>query len=314
MTSRPIASLACAAALLFAAGCERGDVQSFASEADEPNFRQGQQLVKQGRSQEALSAYLKVISRRGESAPESHLEAGLLYLQQIKDPLAAIYHFRKYLELQPNSRQAVYVKGLVDTAKREFARTLPAQPLESQSGLDLLEKLSRLQRENDDLRAELSTLRGGVAMPTIRTRGPLDEPPPAATTADGTDPLRPERVDADSPMITWRNPAAANSPASAPAEESPVSLAPDSESGGGARPPVVQTVPTTIAPTRAVPTKPTPSAAGGRRHTVGKGDTLFSLAQRYYGSRGRWRDIFNANRDQLPSENALRLGMELKIP
>jgi nucleoid-associated protein YgaU len=47
---------------------------------------------------------------------------------------------------------------------------------------------------------------------------------------------------------------------------------------------------------------------------VSKGDTLFSLAQKYYGDRARWRDIYAANRDVLTSENALRLGMELKIP
>src|SRR5688572_14056948 len=129
MRIRQIVTLVLASfALLLAAGCERGHDEAVMAEADEPNFRQGQQLVKQGRSQEALSAYLKVIAKRGDSAPESHLEAGLLYLQQIKDPLAAIYHFRKYLELQPNARQAVFVKGRIDVAKREFARTLPAQP------------------------------------------------------------------------------------------------------------------------------------------------------------------------------------------
>ena len=299
MRIRLIATVVFATALLFAAGCERGDVQSFSSEADEPNYRQGQQLVKQGRSQEALAAYLKVIAKRGESAPESHLEAGLLYLQQIKDPLAAIYHFRKYLELQPNSRQAVYVKGLVDTAKREFARTLPAQPLESQAGLDLLDKVDRLQRENDDLKTELASLRNGVPMPTIRTRATLSD----ETAANNS---RAETANDSPPLISL--------PATAPAaSESPVSLAPPTAAEREESSPVVQASPT-VAPVRAVPTKPTPPASGGRRHTVSKGDTLFSLAQKYYGNRAKWRDIYAANRDVLPSENSLRLGMELKIP
>ena len=30
--------------------------------------------------------------------------------------------------------------------------------------------------------------------------------------------------------------------------------------------------------------------------------------------RSRWRDIYNANRDQMPSQNALRIGMQVKIP
>lgn len=307
MRIRRIVTLSLASfALLLAAGCERADNQTLSSEADEPNYRQGQQLVKQGRSQEALSAYLKVIAKRGESAPESHLEAGLLYLNQVKDPLAAIYHFRKYLELQPNSRQAIYVKGLIDVAKREFARTLPAQPLENQAErLEIFDTVDRLQRENDQLKAELVALRGGAPAPSTRSRATLNEP--AATPAYPRVEL-PE----PKPFITPRNDSA----------DSPVSLAPETSSAPTPAPqtPVVQS-PSGPQPIRAIPTKPTaPSAASAastanRRHTVTKGDTLFSLAQKYYGNRSRWRDIYAANRDQLPSENSpLRLGAEIKIP
>lgn len=290
-------------ALFLASGCERGDNQTLSSEADEPNYRQGQQLVKQGRSQEALSAYLKVIAKRGESAPESHLEAGLLYLQQIKDPLAAIYHFRKYLELQPNSRQAIYVKGRIDVAKREFARTLPAAPTENQAGLDLLDKVDRLQRENEDLKAELIALRAGGPLGSTRTRASLNDQPAAQQ--------RPQTDQALRPFIT-----AASEPAVA--EDSPISLAPEAPAEAAERPVLRQSLPQ-VQPVRAAPTKPTapssaPSSAAVRRHLVVKGDTLFSLAQKYYGNRSRWRDIYAANRDVLPSENSLRLGMEIKIP
>lgn len=301
MRIRQIASLSLAAlALQLVVGCDRGDREVTTAEADEPNYRQGQQLVKQGRSQEALSAYLKVIAHRGESAPESHLEAGLLYLQQIKDPLAAIYHFRKYLELQPNSRQAVYVKGLVDTAKREFARTLPAQPLESQTErLDLAEQMDRLQRENDQLKAELAAVRGNVSTPMIRARKDvnLDVPVEEARPETRTRSFLPEPV------------AVTESPVSLASEtaQSPITQAPIPQA------PIPQT-PAPRTPVRAPPTKPTAPASVGRRHVVGKGDTLFSLAQKYYGNRSRWRDIYAANRDVLPSENSLRLGMEIKIP
>ena len=279
-----------AAFLLLAAGCDRGDGVSLSSETDEPGFRQGQQLARQGRTQEALSSYLKVIARRGDAAPESHLETGLIYLQSIKDPLAAIYHFRKYLELQPNSRQAVYVKGLVDTAKREFARTLPAQPLESQAErLDNLEQIDRLQRENDQLKAELASLRAGGALPTITTRATL-----GGTTAEESRP--PPFV---APQVST--------------EESPITL--DSETPKVVAPsPVVPSPQPPAAVDRTLRAKPTPPQAAARTHTVQKGDTLFNLAQRYYGSSSKWRAIYDANRDQLPSQNSLKIGMELKIP
>lgn len=290
--------LLAACAIFLAAGCERSDNQQLSSEADEPNYRQGQQLVKQGRNTEALASFLKVIARRGDAAPESHLEAGLLYLQQIKDPIAAIYHFRKYLELQPNSKQAIYVKGQIDAAKRDFLRTLPATPPENQAGLGLLDKVERLQRENEDLRAELMALRAGGPPPSTRTRAPIT-----------TDDTSPRTGNSDTRSRPFISPLA--EPSATTAEPSPVTLAPETSDSDN-RTATVQSAP--VSPARTAPARPTPPAGSARRHTVVKGDTLFSLAQRYYGDRSRWRDIYAANRDVLPSENALRIGMELKIP
>lgn len=278
-------TLCLSAVLVLLAGCERGDGPMLAAETDEPAYRQGQQLVRQGRTQEALASYLKVIARRGDSAPESHLETGLIYLHNIKDPIAAIYHFRKYLELQPNSRQAVHVKGLVDTAKLEFARTLPARPLESQAErLDNLEMINRLQRENEQLKAEVAAMRAGSALPTITTRAALETP-----------------VSAEEPARLFVAPQVS-------AEPSPITLASEQPKLLPAAP-EAQPAPVD----RNLRAKPTPPAAS-RRHTVERGDTLFSLSQRYYGTSSRWRSIYDANRDLLPSENALRLGMELTIP
>jgi hypothetical protein len=55
---------------------------------------------------------------------------------------------------------------------------------------------------------------------------------------------------------------------------------------------------------------------GARHHTVARGDTLFSLSQKYYGTRSRWRDIYARQpRRPLPSEKTpLKIGTDLKIP
>ena len=293
-----IPALLALVAMLLAAGCERGDSLTLSSETDEPYYRQGQQLSKQGRNQEALNAYLKVIAKRDDTAPESHLEVGLILLRQVKDPIAAIYHFRKYLELQPNSRQAVYVRGLIDTAKREFARTLPATPLESQADqLEKQDQIDRLLRENDQLKAELTSLRGGVAAPPIRSRAAVENDNPGGA-----------------PMITIPVTPAETPPA---ADEAPVTYAPVQPAPTVPdEAPVIQAVPFS-APTRPAGTRSTATrtaATAGRTHTVAKGDTLFSLAQKYYGNRSKWRDIYAANRDVLPSETGLKPGMQLKIP
>ncbi|MBW8781867.1 MAG: LysM peptidoglycan-binding domain-containing protein [Verrucomicrobia bacterium] len=289
------------AALVFVAGCERADVASFTAEIDEPNYRRGKDLLRQGRNQEALASFLKVVDKRGDDAPESHLEIGILYQQHIKDPIAAIYHYRKFRELKPNSPQADLVRQRIDAATRDFARTLPAQPLENQmEHLDLLDKVDQLQRENSQLKEQLIAAKT-QAINTPRPSVSMIAPEPASADAGSPD---------DSPIAR-----APDADPAGPLAPAPVPVAPP------ARPqPTAPTVslnrPSVATPPPAAPRPAAPVvSANARRHTIAKGDTLFSLAQRYYGNRSRWRDIYAANRDQLSSENTpLRIGMELKIP
>ncbi len=265
-TRHLISGLLLVSLLLAVAGCEGGDRGVLGSEAADPQYRRGLQLVKEGRNQEALGAFLKVIEKRGDEAPESHLEAGLLYQQFLRDPIAAIYHFRKYIELQPGSREVDLVRQRISAAMREFARTLPAQPLDNQNArLDLLGRIEELQKENLQLKEQIAAAAAGAR-------------PSAAPVAT------------DNPPVPVRAPAH------------------DRSSGPGAATAVRP------APVTRPPAAPAPAPAAGRRHVVAQGETLYKIAQRYYGSGARWPEILEANRDVLKNENAVRAGMELRIP
>ncbi|MCD6404764.1 MAG: LysM peptidoglycan-binding domain-containing protein [Planctomycetes bacterium] len=61
-------------------------------------------------------------------------------------------------------------------------------------------------------------------------------------------------------------------------------------------------------------TAPREAPAGGRIHRVAQGDTLYSIAKQYYGDGNKWKKIYEANKDQLPNANALKVGQELTIP
>jgi nucleoid-associated protein YgaU len=50
------------------------------------------------------------------------------------------------------------------------------------------------------------------------------------------------------------------------------------------------------------------------RYTVKKGDTLSAIAKREYGDAGKWRQIFEANRDIIDNPDLIHPGQELKIP
>ncbi len=270
------------ASVFFAAGCGRHESSSFTAEIDEPGYRRGKDLLRQGRNQEALASFLKVVEKRGDDAPESHLEIGILYQQHIKDPIAAIYHYRKFRELKRNSPQSDLVRQRIDAATREFARTLPGQPLENQSDkLDLLEKLDQLQRENFQLKEQLI----GARTQAINT------PRPPAAHAD---PLPPLAINPD---------------------ESPVMAIVESTAPADVPAPPPATVTQTQRPPASTPTPPAP-AVTGRRYVVVKGDTLFAIAKRHYGtaSNARVQAILHANRNVLPNAAALQPGMTLVIP
>ena len=54
--------------------------------------------------------------------------------------------------------------------------------------------------------------------------------------------------------------------------------------------------------------------AASRTHKIIDGDSLRILAEQYLGSADRYLEIYEANRDRLPSAELLPIGVELKIP
>ena len=59
------------------------------------------------------------------------------------------------------------------------------------------------------------------------------------------------------------------------------------------------------------PARPAPPA---RTYTVQPGDTLWSLAQRFYGNGYMWPDIYYANEAHIHDPNEIYVGQELTIP
>lgn len=247
-------------ALVQLVGCAPSGVE-IVSETDEKQYQLGQDYKSQGRMEEALSAFLRVVDARRD-APESHLEAGYIYLRTMKDPVRAIYHFDRYLQFKPQSPQAAQVRQLIETAQKEFARQLPAQPYEGElDRIDLMDLVKSLKQENDSLKRDLM-----------------------AATA---------RVEQLENVLGQARRSTQTQPAASTAQQQPQQ---------------------TVAPTRsAAPAAPSPSNVP-RSYTVQSGDTLSAISTRFYGTPSRWIDIYQANRDRLSSESALRVGQDLRIP
>ncbi|HAV12422.1 MAG TPA: hypothetical protein DCX06_02845 [Opitutae bacterium] len=240
-------------------GCAPSDVE-IVSETDEKQYQLAQDYKSQGRMEEALSAFHRVIDARRDS-PESHFEAGYIYLEALKDPVRAIYHFDRYLQFKPNSPQATQVRQLIETAQKEFARQLPAQPYQGElDRIDLMELVKNLKQENDSLKRDLIAAETRVKQ-------------------------------LETALGQGRRVTTAQTPQTAAVQQ----------------PVTVQTQ-----QTRPMAT-PNPASVP-RSHIVQSGDTLSTISSRYYGTPSRWIDIYQANRDRLRSENALKVGQELRIP
>ncbi len=60
--------------------------------------------------------------------------------------------------------------------------------------------------------------------------------------------------------------------------------------------------------------KPEAVMTGGRIHEVKKGESLWKIAKSELGDGNRWKEIYELNKDQMKSPEAVRLGMKLKLP
>lgn len=249
MPSTCLPTLVCLLLTLAFASCSPVSPELL-GETDEKQYQRGKLYLRNGRTEDALNAFLGVIDSRRD-APESHLEAGYIFLREMRDPMRAYYHFSRYLELFPQSDRAREVGQLMETAQKEFARQLPAQPYEGQlDRLDLMELIQSLRGENENLKRDLmaaeSRARQMEGMIGQARRIPPEE-------ASGVRPLP--------------------------------------QAQGSA-----------------------PDASNPRTYTVQSGDSLSGISRKVYGTSSRWVDIFQANRDRMTSENALRVGQELRIP
>lgn len=156
---------------LLAVGCGPRSLRDAREERD-PLLRRAQAKKNAADIQGAVEAYLYAIEKRPRLA-RAHLELGWIYDHDLKDYLRAAYHYQRFLELRPDSKDRDLVEGLLEQARISFATTLPERP----NGA--IRRIRMLEDENAALRAELERL---TALQTA-TRATLPPPVPSAATS-----------------------------------------------------------------------------------------------------------------------------------
>jgi len=139
-------------------GCIPGDAH--VDEEKDPHFQRGRNLVNGQDFKGAVQEFEKALDSNPRSAA-AHFELGWLYEEKVGDFAAAIYHYQRYLELQPDSErsQAIDVPGRIRGCKQRLANTEFPLP----NSQNLQREVDRLTAENMLLRQQLDVIRSQAA-------------------------------------------------------------------------------------------------------------------------------------------------------
>ena len=162
-----VAALLCA--LFFMAGCQRffQDHSRQALDAADKKYLEGDYSG-------AVQYYEDAIDGTPATA-DVHYKLALLFDDKLQNPLAAVYHFQRYLELSPNGAHAKDAANFMKEDQLKLVTNFSHGAFMSQ------EDAVRLKNDNLILRQQLTELRASRA-PAPKDNGPQN--PGATTSAD----------------------------------------------------------------------------------------------------------------------------------
>lgn len=188
-------------AVLLAVGCgQQGSTRS--GDATQNPYFQKAKKFQEVRDYKSAAEYFQKAIDADPALASAHLELGLICDDKLSDPIAAIYHYRRFLELRPDSSQKQLVQDFIERAKLSLAAKLPQSPIVDPG------EMTRLQTEKAALIQENAMLKKQLAG--------LDKLPPAAAIAipARATVLEVERISA--PVTAVAAPTPTAPPASAP--------------------------------------------------------------------------------------------------
>ncbi len=186
----------CAAVMLMFCSCD----QSSTDEIRHPVFKKARNKRDDGKFSEAAKAfedYLKI----NPYSSKCHYELAMLYRDNLDEPVLAIYHFRQFLEMEPDTQDRKNIEAWIDAAEKEYYTQLKAKYPDDDTRQQLeqlkdrekryVQHLTRLRSENAYLKSQL----GGKLNPqmvvdnlpladnTAVKPAPIAEPAPAPVPA-----------------------------------------------------------------------------------------------------------------------------------
>lgn len=268
-------------------GCTQSVARVDERELGHPLMAKASTKAREGNVEAAVELYQKVIELQPTLA-RAHLNIAALY-EDSKELVDAIYHYRRYLAMRPNTEKAQMIRDRIRIARMAYAATVYRHPPE------LKEEIVRLEKENAELEKGSRELRQALA------------------TANETDNDEVKRLRTRNARLVKELTAAEQKVAAAQknlfatrkqlADAHTLHARIESEHRR-----------TTTQLTAFQKNRGTAAPGLSKTYRVQVGDTLSKISQRMYGDSSLWLRIYNANRDKLGDKDDLRVGQQLAIP
>lgn len=159
---RAMSFLRCSLLLLCLAlaGCRPG-TQGVIDEQKEPYFLAARKRIQEHDPQGAIEYFEKALDVNPRSA-SAHLELGMLFeKQEPADYAAALYHYKRALDIRPDLPSGDLIKARMEDCKRELAKSVVQLPT-----MEVMQrKIDALTLENQQLKLQLQTQPPAAARP-----------------------------------------------------------------------------------------------------------------------------------------------------
>lgn len=163
---RMIVQLTVLALVVIGVGCGPNVAQLDARERADARLRRAKALEREGDA--ASSARLLALALREDpDLALAHFELAMLAQDKLNDPVTALYHYQRYLELRPKSEK----RAVIEWRGQKLRRRLAEQALGREGAATLAElrtQIEQLRQENARLQADNERRRAGA--PAARQR------------------------------------------------------------------------------------------------------------------------------------------------
>lgn len=174
---------ACLTLILFLSACGPKS-GSDALEHGHPRMQEAARLIQQQDLEGAMAIYARLLRQNPEFA-SAHLQMGMAY-QTLRDPVAAAYHFRQYLEQRPGGPKAEIVVQMMQSELIRLVDQHPAiRAMQPPDVLELQDEISRLREQLQQAQLHRSRLEVEASQARLKSNPipaapavvPVEEPP-----------------------------------------------------------------------------------------------------------------------------------------